>query len=129
MSERILLAMGDYCAGGAVGGLTGLAVRAVVQPEFDMVIAMLVGMAVGTVVHLAVGLCFAPFLGMFHTMIPGGLIGMYGGMAFGMRDTMPHAGSTGRAIAVGIAFGVVVTAAMQAYDWVLRSTSACGRGA
>lgn len=103
--------LGDYVAGALTGVATAGAVRAVVWPGMDMVIAMLLGMAVGMLVHLALGVLFMPVFGMFETMIPGMLIGMYGGMFFGMRDSM-HAGShtLGAALLVGAGFGVVVVA-------------------
>jgi hypothetical protein len=56
-------------------------------------------------------------------MVPGSLTGMFGGMLFAMRDAMA-AGSrtTAAAILVGAIFGVVVTAVMKFYDYVLRGT-------
>ncbi len=115
--------IGDYVAGAVVGALTALAVHAIVQPGLDMVIAMLLGMAVGMVLHLVLGFALAPFLGMFQTMMPASLIGMYGGMAFGMRDSM-GAGSTewSSSALVGAAFGIVVVAALRIYDRALRAT-------
>jgi hypothetical protein len=125
-----LLAAGDYVSGGAVGALTAIAVRAVVGPDWDMVLAMLVGMGIGMLVHLAVGALLAPMLGMFHVMVPGALIGMYGGMLFAMRDTMQHPwGSMGNAILVGFVFGLIVTGAIRLYDRALRGPIATnGRG-
>lgn len=43
-----------------------------------MVGAMLLGMVVGNAIHVLVGLLLAPVLGMFETMIPTMVIGMYG---------------------------------------------------
>jgi hypothetical protein len=79
--------IGDYLAGMLIGVLTALGVRAAVWPGMDMVIAMIVGMAVGMVIHLVLGLLLTPLLGI-GTMIPAIVIGMYGGMFFGMRDSM-----------------------------------------
>ena len=114
--------IGDYVAGAVVGAGTALAVHAIVQPGMDMVIAMLLGMAIGMVLHLVLGFILAPFLGMFQTMMPASLIGMYGGMAFGMRDSM-GAGSTewSSAALVGVVFGMVVVAAVHVYDRALRA--------
>lgn len=123
-SRAAFFAAGDYLAGALTGAGTAIAVRALVSPELDMVLAMLIGMAVGMVVHLALGLAMSPLLGLFHCMVPGGLIGMYGGMFFAMRDTMQHEpGSLGRAIVVGIVFGLVVTAAVRLYDRALRAAN------
>jgi hypothetical protein len=60
---------------------------------------------------------------MFQTMMPASLIGMYGGMAFGMRDSM-GAGSTEwtSSALVGAGFGVVVVIALHIYDRALRAT-------
>jgi hypothetical protein len=123
--HRILFAVGDYVAGGLTGAATAAAVRGVVSPDLDMVLAMLIGTAVGMAVHLAIGVALSPLLGLFHCMVPGGLIGMYGGMLFAMRDVMqPHRGGLGRAIMVGIVFGAAVTAGVRLYDRALRATSA-----
>ncbi len=52
--------IGDYAAGGAVGAATALAVRAVVRPGFDVVLAMLAGMAIGVLIHLLAALFLSP---------------------------------------------------------------------
>lgn len=116
-----LFTVGDYAGGAIMGGATAAAVRGLVSPNTDMVIAMLIGMAVGMVLHLVIGLLLTPLLGMFHAMIPGSLIGMYGGMMFAMRDSMQmHPGSLGHAVAVGTGFGVLMIALMRIYDRALR---------
>ncbi len=121
--REVVFAVGDYLAGGLTGAVTAAAVRAVVSPGLDMVLAMLIGTAAGMIVHLAIGLLAAPLLGLFHFMVPGGLIAMYGGMLFAMRDVMQaHPGSLGRAIVVGIVFGAVVTAGVRLYDRALRAS-------
>ena len=81
----------------------------------------MLGMAAGMVLHLVLGLALAPLLGMFETMIPAALIGMYGGMLFGMRDSMA-AGSTtlSAAIGAGAIFGIIVVAGVKLYDRALR---------
>ena len=117
----MLFALGDYLFGMLVGVVTALAVRAIVWPGLDMVIAMLLGMAVGMVLHLLLGFVLAPLLGMFHTMMSASLIGMYGGMLFGMRDSMAAGSTTHTAAAlVGAAFGAVVVLGMKVYDAALR---------
>ena len=121
--REILFAAGDYLGGGLTGAVTAIAVRAVVSPDLDMVLAMLVGTVAGMAVHLAIGLLTAPFLGLFHCMVPGGLIGMYGGMLFAMRDVMQaHRGSLAHAVVVGIVFGIAVTAGVRLYDRALRTS-------
>jgi hypothetical protein len=121
--DQLLFAAGDYLVGALVGAATAAGVRAVVSPDLDMVLAMLIGTAVGMVVHQAIGLAASPLLGVFHCMVPGGLIGMYGGMLFAMRDAMQHhPGSLRRALVVGIIFGAAVTAAVRLYDRALRDT-------
>ena len=119
--REIVLALGDCCAGGVIGGVTAAAVRAVVSPEWDMVLVMPVGMAAGMVVSMALGLALLPLLGAFHVMVPGSMIGMYGGMLFAMRDTMQHPpGTTAKAALIGLAFGVLVSAGVRMYDTALR---------
>ena len=119
----MLFAIGDYLAGMLIGVMTTLAVRLIVAPGMDMVIAMLLGMAAGMVLHIAISFALAPFLGMFQTMMPGSLIGMYGGMFFGMRDSM-RAGSVNllSAALVGAVFGAVVVFGVRLYDRALRNT-------
>ena len=123
--RRVLFAIGDYVAGAITGAATAAVVRAVVSPDLDMVLAMLIGMGVGMIVHFAVGIVFSPILGLFHFMVPAGLIGMYGGMLFAMRDTMQHhPGSLGRAILVGVVFGAAMAAGIRLYDRVLHAKAA-----
>src|SRR5262249_14360876 len=105
----MLFSIGDYLAGILIGVATTLGVRAVVWPGMDMVFAMMIGMGVGTLVHLVLGLTLAPLVVMFETMIPGSMIGMYGGMLFGMRDSMAAGSLTlESATTVGAIFGVIV---------------------
>jgi hypothetical protein len=119
----MLFDIGDYLAGAIVGAATAAAVRMVVWPGMDMVIAMLIGTGLGMVVHVIVGFLLGPMIGMFNAMIPASLIGMYGGMFFGMRDSMAAGSRTmGAALAVGAAFGAVVVGVMRYYDWALRGT-------
>lgn len=119
----MLFAIGDHLAGALVGAVTALAVRFVVAPGMDMVVAMLLGMAVGMVLHLLLGFLLAPALGMFQTMMPASLIGMYGGMLFAMRDSMGAGSRTlGATAAVGALFGVIVVAGLKIYDRSLRGT-------
>lgn len=117
----MLFALGDYVAGIAVGILTALAVRMLVAPGMDMVIAMLIGMAVGMVIHFIVGFVAGPFIGMFEAMMPGSLIGMYGGMFFAMRDSMAAGSNTLAAAAlVGGGFGALVVFGVRLYDKILH---------
>lgn len=107
-------AIGDYLAGMLTGVLTALGVRAVVSTGMDMVVAMMIGMAVGMTTHLGVGILLTPLLGMFEPMIPGVVIGMYGGMMFGMRDSMGAGSHTlGAAALVGALFGTIVVAGIS----------------
>ena len=113
--------VGDYVAGMFIGAVTALGVRAVVWPGMDMVVAMLVGMVVGMVIHVALGLLLSPLLGMFQTMIPATVIGMYGGMMFGMRDSMAAGSPTlGAAALVGAIFGVLVVLTVKIYNRTLQ---------
>jgi hypothetical protein len=117
-TRHILFGMGDYFAGAVTGAATAAIVRALISPDVDLALAMVFGMGLGMLVHLPIGLVFSPVLGMFHVMVPGTLIGMYGGMLFAMRDVMQQ-GTWGHAIGVGAAFGVLVTAGVQLYDRAL----------
>lgn len=119
--RTLLFPLGDYLAGILTGMLVAGAVRSLVGPGFDMVLAMVLGMVVGMGIHLLLGLLLGPLLGMFQTMVPGAWIGMYGGMLFAMRDSM-GAGSrswTG-ALGVGALFGAIAVAGVHLYDRILR---------
>lgn len=118
-----LFFLGDHIAGALTGAATAGAIHSVVTPGMDMALAMVVGMAVGMAVHLPIGLLLAPFLGAFHVMTPGSIIGMWGGMLFGMRTAMQAHSSPAHALMAGAAFGVLVTGAVQLYDKVLRGTA------
>jgi hypothetical protein len=48
-----------------------------------------------------------PLLGMFHAMVPGSLIGMYGGMFFGAN---PHAQRRGASVCQPLAIRLLVKA-------------------
>ena len=121
--HSLLFIFGDYTAGILTGAATAAVVRAIVWPGFDLALAMLLGVGIGTLTHLAVGTLLSPVLGTFHVMVPGGLIGMYGGMLFAMRDAM-QAVSSAHAIGVGALFGVIVTATVRLYDRALRGALA-----
>lgn len=125
----MVFTIGDYLAGMFIGIATALAVRLVVSPGMDMVIAMLLGTAVGMLVHLVVGFLLAPLLGMFETMLPGSLIGMYGGMLFAMRDSMSAGSRTlAAAVLVGAVFGAVVVAAVKVYGRAVRGVVFAAEG-
>lgn len=113
--------IGDYLVGAAIGVVTAMVVRLVISPGLDMVIAMLAGTGIGVIVHAALGLILSPVLGLMETMVPGSLIGMYGGMLFGMRDSIGAGSKTlVAAAAVGALFGVVVVLGVKIYDRCLR---------
>lgn len=118
---HLAFVLGDYVAGALVGLLTAGAVHLSIGPKMDTALAMILGMALGMVVNLLVGFLATPLLGGFHTMIPGSLIGTYGGMLFAMRDTIQLPTTLGHAARVGVVFGIIVVAAVQLYDRVLRS--------
>lgn len=119
--EPLYFRLGDYLAGVLTGLLTAFAVRMIVGPQWDMVVAMLVGMAAGMLIHLMLLLLFIPLLGTFEVMMPSAVIGMYGGMLFGMRDTMQQAYiSLNTAVAVGALFGFLVVFGIRWWDWQLK---------
>jgi hypothetical protein len=120
----IAFTAGDYSVGAATGVVTAMAVRLVISPGLDMVIAMLAGAAIGLIVHAVLGLILSPALGLMETMVPGSLIGMYGRMLFGMRDSMSAGSRTLAAAAVvGALFGAIVVLGVKIYDRCLRGTT------
>jgi len=128
-TELLSFRLGDYLAGILTGVLTALAVRAIVGPNWDMVLAMLAGMGAGIGVHLSLFVLLIPLLGAFEVMIPGGIIGMYGGMLFGMRDAMQQdVISLDQALTVGGLFGFVVVFVIRWWDRQLRGVTYIGPG-
>jgi uncharacterized membrane protein len=117
---RTAYALGDYAVGAATAVAAAVPVHAVVDPGMDVVVAMLLGTLLGTLAHLVVLGVSAPLVGFFQAMAPGGLVGMYGGMFFGMRDAM-QAASWPHVVVVAILFGFAVVAALRLYDRALRS--------
>lgn len=117
--ERVF-AVGEYAAGGVTALVTATATHGVVAPGWDMALAMLVGGFLGVAAHLAIAMVAGPLLGMFPVMASGSLIGSYGGMIFGMRDSM-QAASWVRVWLVAVVFGLVVVAGVRLYDRALRS--------
>jgi hypothetical protein len=111
---------GEYVAGGVTAIAMASVIHAIVTPAWDMALAMLVGGLVGMGVHLVVALLAGPLLGMFPVMASGSLIGSYGGMIFGMRDSM-QAASWGRVWVVAALFGLAVVAGVRLYDRALRT--------
>lgn len=126
-TELLSFRLGDYLAGILTGVLTALAVRIIVGPNWDMVIAMLAGMAAGMGVHLSLLVLLIPLLGAFEVMIPGGIIGMYGGMLFGMRDAMQqNIISLNQALVVGGLFGFVVVFVIRWWNRQLQGVMFVG---
>ena len=112
--------LGEYAAGVATAVATALPIHALVDRDWDMVVAMLAGTVLGSIAHVLVLGVFGPLVGFFHVMAPGALIGMYGGMLFGMRDSM-QAASWSQTMAVAAATGFAMVVAMQLYDRAIRS--------
>jgi len=117
--ERVFAA-GEYMAGAITALATATATHYLVVPGWDMALAMVVGGVVGVVTHLAIAVVAGPLLGMFPVMASGSLIGSYGGMVFGMRDSM-QAASWGRVWIISILFGLIVVAGVRLYDRALRT--------
>lgn len=119
--RRVMFSVGDHVAGAVTGAATAGVVGITVTPAWDMALAMVAGMGIGMAVHVVLMLLCGPVLGMFQVMVPGSLIGMYGGMIFGMRDSMVHGDPHGYGVLAGAFFGLIVVAAVHAYDWALRA--------
>ena len=121
VAEPLCFRLGDYLAGALTGMLTALVVRTIVGPQWDMVVAMLVGMAAGMLIHLTLLLLFIPLLGTFEVIMPSAVIGMYGGMLFGMRDSMQQSYvSLNTALVIGALFGLLVVLGIRWCDRQLR---------
>ena len=119
MNRGYAYLFGEYAAGAVTAIATAVPIHALVDRDWDMVVAMLAGMVLGTTAHLLVLALLGPLVGFFQVMASGALIGMYGGMLFGMRDSMQSV-SWSWAVAVAVAVGILVVAAVQLYDRALR---------
>ena len=117
--------VGDYAAGAATALAAAAPIHALVDTGWDLVLAMLVGVGIGTLAHLAILAVAGPLVGFFQVMAPGGVIGMYGGMLFSMRDSM-QAVSWPQTLAVAILFGLCVVACLDVYDRALRRSQDTG---
>ena len=112
----------EYAGGAITAAATAAAIHAVVDPHWDMVLAMVAGTAIGAAIHILAAVALGPLVGMFPAMASGSLIGMYGGMLFAMRDSMQYA-SWSQSLGVAIVFGACVVAVIQLYDRALRGAS------
>jgi len=110
--------LADHVAGALIGVATAAAVHAVVMPDSDVALAMVLGTMLGSVVHVVLGLILSPFIGLYQVMVVASFVGMYGGMLFAMRDAMQSV-SWGHVLVVGAAFGVVAAAFVTFYNWAL----------
>ncbi|MHB9004385.1 MAG: hypothetical protein ACYC6C_10040 [Coriobacteriia bacterium] len=109
-------AAGDCLASIAVGAGTAAAIRLVVTPHWDMVLAMVAGMVLGTVVHLVVAVLLTPLIGALEATVPAGLTGMYGGMYFAMRDAMHgEPAPVHQAALIGAVVGLITFVAVSLY--------------
>jgi hypothetical protein len=109
-------AAGDCLASVVVGVATATAIRHIVTPHWDMVLAMAAGMVIGTVIHLVVALLLTPLIGALEATVPAGLTGMYGGMYFAMRDAM-HAepAPVHQAAVIGAVLGLIAFVVVSLY--------------
>jgi len=112
----------EYAGGAVTAAATAAVIHAVVDPHWDMVLAMVAGTAIGAAIHILAAVALGPLVGMFPAMASGSLIGMYGGMLFAMRDSMQDA-SWSQSLGVAVIFGACVVAVVQLYDRALRGAS------
>ena len=120
--DECVFAVIEFVGGAITATATAAAIHVLVDPDWDMVLAMVAGMAIGAAIHIVAAVALGPFVGMFPAMASGSLIGMYGGMLFAMRDSMQDA-SWSQALGVAVVFVVCVVAVVQLYDRALRGTS------
>ena len=91
--------------------------RSAVDPTLIKYLGSIVSIALNIALVLGI---LGPLVGFFHVMAPGALIGMYGGMLFGMRDSM-QAASWSQVMAVAAAIGIAMVVGIQLYDRAVRS--------
>lgn len=88
MAVRPYFVFGDILTNVVAGVAAALGARALVGPQWNVLLAMPAGMAVGAFASLPIAFLFVPLFGAFEVMLPAMLTGMISGMLVGMREAM-----------------------------------------
>jgi hypothetical protein len=108
METRPYFIMGDLISNILTGSLVGLLCVVILDPEWTMFSAMLLGMGIGMGFSAVFGaLVLFRFFGAMEVMIPTMLTGMLVGMLVGMAASMMTL-SAGTAVKIGALTGLVV---------------------
>ena len=110
MDSRLYFTLGDVLANVVIGAIVALPVCLLVDPGWNMFIAMLVTMAVGMIVAFLLSIPFSYFFGAMEVMVPTMLTGMVSGMVVGMWGAMEPLGYATAAAAGGVAGLVSINA-------------------
>ena len=88
MDKRLFFMIGDLVANVVSGTIAGLAAWAIVDPAWNMWLAMLAMMVLGMALGLVLFFPFSIKLGAMEVMLPLMFSGMLGGMVVGMLAAM-----------------------------------------
>ena len=119
METRLRFLFGDLCANASLGTLTALACAALVNENWNPLLAMPVGMLLGMLLAFPASIVFSIYFGAFEIMIPMMLTGMASGMAAAMLAAMAPL-PIREAIQWGAAAGIAVLALTYTANAILR---------
>ena len=122
MDHRLFYVVGDFLANLAIGVIAGLVSWAIVDPGWNMWIAMFAMMALGMVLGLFFFFPVAIKLGAMETMVPLMFSGMLSGMVVGMASAMMPL-PLENALALGAASGVAGIGFVWAANSMLRGVT------
>jgi hypothetical protein len=129
MNARLLYPLGDLAASLITGALAGLAAWAIVEPGWNMLLAMILAMIVGMVIGLVAFFPAAIVLGAMEAMVPLMFNGMLAGMVVGMMAAMMP---MDMGMHAAIHYGMLSALAGMAFVWlmnaVLRGITSEGEG-
>ena len=116
MDKRLFYVVGDLVANVIIGVIVALAAWAIVDPAWNMWLAMVAMMALGMALGIVLFFPFSIKLGAHETMIPAMYTGMWAGMFVGMTGammplTMRHAAE----------LGAMVGAAEIVFIWIVNT--------
>ena len=125
MDHRLYFVLGDLFACLITGGLVGWLCWLIVNPSWNMWIAMFLMMAVCMFASLLIWLPFSVLFGAMEVMIPVMQTGMLSGMVVGMWKAMSILSVAGAAV-LGAVIGLLVLILVWIANAALRGVVAVG---
>lgn len=121
MNDRCYFLLGDSLTNIVIGAFSALLCVTLIDTDWNMVLAMLVGMPLGMLLALILGLLvFFRYFGANEVMVPSMLTGMTAGMLVSMLAAMQPT-SYSKAAVLGAITGLVVLAFCYYSDYLIRA--------